>query len=74
MIRTSNKKYFKKFEIVDLKRGMNVKLNGENLSWQYSNNTLIVSYKKPQEVLNRELYLRKEFQRLNLKNPKENDI
>ena len=74
VIQTSNKKYFKRFEVPDLKRGWIVKLKEENLSWQYGNNTLVVSYKKPQEVLNKELYLRKEFQNMNLKNPKENDI
>ena len=46
----------------------------QSLSWQYGNNTLVVSYKKPQEVLSRELYMRKEFEKLNTKKPKENDI
>lgn len=53
VVQTSNKKYFKRLDIPDIKRGFNLKLKEENLSWQYNNNTLIITYKKPQEVLNR---------------------
>lgn len=53
VIRTTIKKYYKRFDIIDLKR-MNIKLSKECLSYTHTNNTLIVSvslalsqYKKP---------------------------
>ena len=73
VVRTSNKKYFKRFEIPDLKRG-NLKLVNKNLSWCHSNNTLIITYDKPQEVLKREKLLRDKFNAFNAKNPKEGDF
>jgi hypothetical protein len=42
VIKTTIKKYYKRFDIPDLKR-LNIKLAKENLSLTYKNNTLIVS-------------------------------
>ncbi|XP_069022014.1 protein DPCD [Embiotoca jacksoni] len=50
VIKTSNKKYYKKFSIPDLDRSQ-LPLDGAALSFTHANNTLIVSYKKPSEVL-----------------------
>jgi hypothetical protein len=83
-IRTTNKKYFKKFEIpgkisfpsqlsllyfaklflLDLNR-KKLPYEEANLSWKYENNTLIILYKKPKEILIDEEKARQE--RANLK-------
>ena len=46
VIRTTVKKYYKRFQIPDMLRA-NIKLNKDNLSFKHNNNTLVVSYKKP---------------------------
>lgn len=53
VIRTKNKKYYKRFNIPDLKR-LNLNLNENNLKVNFSNNVLVITYKKPIEVLNNE--------------------
>ncbi|XP_013865646.1 protein DPCD [Austrofundulus limnaeus] len=63
IIKTSNKKYYKKFCIPDLDRSQ-LPLDGSALSFTHSNNTLIVSYKKPTEILRLEQELLKELKEL----------
>jgi hypothetical protein len=46
VIKTTIKKYYKRFDIIDLKR-MNIKLAKECLSFTHTNNTLIVSVNSP---------------------------
>jgi hypothetical protein len=46
VLRTSNKKYYKRFDIPDLKR-INIKLEESEIAWKYQNNTVIISYDKP---------------------------
>jgi len=58
-IRTTNKKYFKRFEIPAIKR-KGLELEPAFLSFEYNNNTLIVKYKKPSIILKQEEDLRKE--------------
>ncbi len=58
MIKTTVKKFYHK----------------DSLSFKWGNNTLIVSYKKPEVLLGREIEMRKEFEKLNAKKPKEGDI
>jgi len=53
VIRTKNKKYYKRFNIPDLKR-LNLNLNENNLKVNFTNNVLVITYKKPIEVLNSE--------------------
>ena len=53
VIRTKNKKYYKRFNIPDLKR-LNLNLNENNLKVNFSNNVLVITYKKPIEILNNE--------------------
>lgn len=59
VVRTSNKKYFKRMEIPLLKR-MGIALDPANLSYEVKLNTLVITYKKPLAVLVTEEALRKE--------------
>ena len=52
-VRTSNKKYFKKLSVPEMDR-LTLKLNPSNLRFAHSNNTLVVHYRKPAEVLEHE--------------------
>lgn len=49
VVRTSNKKYFKRIDVVDLAR-LGLKLKDESLNWKHQHNTLIISYARPLEV------------------------
>ncbi|KMQ89102.1 protein dpcd-like protein [Lasius niger] len=49
-IRTSNKKYFKKLRVLDLER-IGLKPEQERISFKHQYNTLIITYKKPSELL-----------------------
>merc|ERR1712216_215619 len=53
VVRTANRKYFKRIDIEDLDR-MRLPLDEKALSWTHENNTLIIQYKKPAEVMQRE--------------------
>ena len=53
VIRSKNKKYFKRFCIPDLKR-LNILLDEKLMKVNFMNNTLVISYKKPEEVLKKE--------------------
>ncbi|XP_037546176.1 protein DPCD [Nematolebias whitei] len=63
VIKTSNKKYYKKFSIPDLDRSQ-LPLDGSALSFTHANNTLIISYKKPNEILTLEQELLKELKKV----------
>eukprot|EP00347_Sterkiella_histriomuscorum_P010679 403375340 len=63
VIRTTNKKYFKRFDIPDMKRN-GIKLEESSIAWKYQNNTLIVGYDKPDKILELELKKRQEIQKL----------
>ncbi|XP_072513509.1 protein DPCD [Salminus brasiliensis] len=71
IIRTTNKKYFKKFSIPDLDR-CQLPLESAALSFSHANNTLIISYKKPREVLTLEQELMRELKKL--KGTNEGDV
>ncbi|EFN81758.1 Protein DPCD [Harpegnathos saltator] len=49
-VRTSNKKYFKKLEVPDLKR-IGLKPEQDNITFKHYLNTLIIMYKKPAKLL-----------------------
>ena len=53
VIRTANKKYFKRIDVEELDRAR-VPLEEGSLSWNHENSTLIVQYKKPAAVMQRE--------------------
>ncbi|XP_042369749.1 protein DPCD-like, partial [Plectropomus leopardus] len=63
IIKTSNKKYYKKLSITDLDRSQ-LPLDNSALSFTHASNTLIVSYKKPKEILTLEQELLKELKKL----------
>ena len=53
VVRTANKKYFKRIDVEELDRAR-VPLEEASLSWNHENNTLIVQYKKPGSVIKHE--------------------
>ena len=57
VLRTSNKKYFKRFPVPSLQRA-GIALGSECLDFSHSNNTLVVTYEKPQAVKEEELQWR----------------
>ncbi|ELU02413.1 hypothetical protein CAPTEDRAFT_130449 [Capitella teleta] len=71
IIRTSNKKYYKKFSVPDLDR-CKLDLDQTSIETAHANNTLIVSYKKPSEILTLESMLQKEFRKM--KSTKDGDV
>lgn len=50
VVRTTNKKYFKKLQVPELMR-LNVPLEQANIQFSHQFNTLIIVYKKPQQLL-----------------------
>ncbi|XP_060755530.1 protein DPCD [Neoarius graeffei] len=71
IVRTTNKKYYKKFNIPDLDR-CQLPLENSALSFSHANNTLIISYKKPKEILGLEQELMRELKKL--KGTNEGDV
>lgn len=53
VVRTSNKKYFKRIDVEELDR-MRIPLEEASLSWEHENSTLIIQYKKPAAVIAKE--------------------
>lgn len=50
MVRTTNKKYYKRFDIPDLKR-LKIDLEESSVAWKFQHNTLIIGYDKPEKIL-----------------------
>ncbi|KYO38562.1 protein DPCD [Alligator mississippiensis] len=63
VVRTANKKYYKKFSIPDLDR-YQLPLDAAALSFTHANNTLIITYQKPKEILAAEQELQKELKKI----------
>ena len=63
VIRTKNKKYYKRFNIPDLER-LNLKLEENLMKVNFVNNTLIISYTKPKEALEAESEILNEIRRI----------
>ena len=63
VIRTKNKKYFKKLAIPDLDR-FSLPYLSTSVSFAYANNTLIVTYEKPPEILKFEESIRNEIKKM----------
>jgi hypothetical protein len=53
ILKTQNKKYYKRFDIPDLKR-LKLPLEESSLTWKFQNNTLIIGYDKPPKILDLE--------------------
>lgn len=66
VVRTSNKKYYKRIQVPDL-TNIGLTLLDELLSWKHQHNTLIISYSKPRELLEQEQKMLKEADRSSLK-------
>jgi len=66
VVRTSNKKYFKRIDVPDLAR-LGLKLDDAKLSWKHQHNTLIISYARPPEVAAEEQKALQEAERSSLK-------
>lgn len=49
VLKTVNKKYYKRIEIPDLRR-VSLEIDEAAIAWRYTNNTVIISYDKPQAV------------------------
>jgi len=49
VLKTVNKKYYKRIDIQDLRR-VKLEIDEAAIAWRYSNNTVIISYDKPQAV------------------------
>ncbi|KAL1005888.1 hypothetical protein UPYG_G00065180 [Umbra pygmaea] len=67
IIRTTNKKYYKKFSVPDLDR-CQLPLDSSALSFSHACNTLIISYKKSKEILTLEHELLQELKKLKATN------
>ena len=63
VIKTKNKKYYKRFGIPDLER-LNIKLDENLMKVNFVNNTLIISYTKPKEALDAESEILNEIRRI----------
>mmetsp|Transcript_6967 Transcript_6967/g.13433 ORF Transcript_6967/g.13433 Transcript_6967/m.13433 type:complete len:139 (+) Transcript_6967:3-419(+) len=70
VIRTTNKKYFKRLDVPDLNR-LGLKVEAAGLSFAHANRTLVVSLKKPQRILELEAEARAD--RKSMKVSKEGD-
>ncbi|KAK2964957.1 putative DPCD protein like [Blattamonas nauphoetae] len=71
VVRTSNKKYFKRFIIPDMIR-LKLPLEQKALSFTHTGNTLIISYQKPQVLLTTERVWREERRRTQGQRPPQN--
>ena len=63
VVRTVNKKYYKKIRVPDMDR-CEIPLDSNALSFDHANNTLIISYKKPQSILTLEKKVFQEISKL----------
>ena len=63
VIRTKNKKYYKRFNIPDLER-LNIKLDESLMKVNFVNSTLIISYTKPKEALAAESEILEEIRKV----------
>ncbi|XP_046850458.1 protein DPCD-like [Xenia sp. Carnegie-2017] len=62
VIKTKNKKYYKKFNIPDMIRH-ELALDAKSISIAHANNTLIIKYAKPREILEQEKLILKELEK-----------
>ena len=54
VVRTSNKKYFKRIDVPDLKR-LRLTLDDSCITWKLQYNTLVISYPKPKMVVDEDM-------------------
>lgn len=70
-LRTSNKKYFKRFHISDMERAK-LNLEQSEISIAHTNNTLIITYQKPSLILEQEKLVRQEL--VKMKSSRDGDV
>lgn len=63
VLKTSNKKYYKRFDIPDMKR-CGLQLEDSEVVWKYQNNTVIIGYDKPDKVKEMDEKKKKDIQTL----------
>ncbi|CEL99362.1 unnamed protein product [Vitrella brassicaformis CCMP3155] len=68
LVKTSNKKYYKRISVPDLAR-VSLPLDPSRLEWKHMHNTLIISYRKPTEVRMMEARHRREAKERTVKVP-----
>lgn len=71
IVSTSNKKYYKKFNIPDLDRAK-LPLESKRLSFSHGNNTLIITYEKPPAILEMEKAVQEQLKKM--KASKDGDV
>ncbi|XP_044521440.1 protein DPCD isoform X2 [Gracilinanus agilis] len=72
IVRTTNKKYYKKFSIPDMDR-YQLPLSSSALNFAYANCTLIITYQKPKEILDAEEELQRELKKVKTANGQSGD-
>ena len=70
VIRTSNKKFYKRFEVPELKV-LGMPLDSASVAWDWKNNTLIIQYRKPREAVKAEVEEKAERAKLGAQKPAE---
>ena len=60
VIRTANKKYYKRFGVPELDH-LELPVEATAVSWEHRNNTLVISYRKPAPVVRAEAQEREEI-------------
>lgn len=63
VLKTTNKKYYKRFDIPDMKR-IGLQLDDGELMWKYQNNTVIIAYNKPSKCIEAEKKKQAEMQKM----------
>jgi hypothetical protein len=53
VLKTTNKKYYKRIDLPDMRR-VQLQMVESSITWRYQNQTVIIGYDKPAEVLARE--------------------
>lgn len=64
MLKTTNKKYYKRIDVPDMKRAGDLPLEESELAWKYQNNTVIISYDKPAKVIEIEKKKKSDLQQM----------
>jgi protein DPCD len=74
VVRTTNKKYFTRIHIPDMERAK-LELDQSNISYEHGASTLLIRYRKPKQILEKEDEERKERAKLETNGkPKDGDV
>ena len=67
VLKTTNKKYYKRFDIPDMKR-IGLQLEDGELMWKYQNNTVIIAYNKPKKCIEIEAKKKEDLKKMGKNN------